>query len=321
MNKALKDQKPTGGRPLGSRDKQPRRKARPSVARFPNGGNTTRVLQLATIWGAAVGIATGSRFRSGSWLKEDAPWEDPKQVRRWNVFVILDARLREWGADPKEFCAAAMEHFKWMVDTKKVWAFRPNVFQVCGEHGKRYWQEWHRRRKEEGAGSEQWVAGEAARATVTQREKLAAELRHATEECRNNRPAWTVTSSWGAEVLFLLWAYEPGVAPAVEALLKGELIEMTPAIEAARQEFFAIRNDDRRREYLLAERLRIFGCARSMLSTKVEPVPVWEEVDVEAEGVLRREAEKEFRDMERLEKVRDEYWARARRRLRSQMVN
>jgi len=278
------------------------------------------VIKLATTWGAAVGITTKSRFRAGSWLRDDTPWKDPKQVRRWNAFVVLDARLREWGADPREFCAAAMEHFQWMLDTKKVWAFRPNVFQVCGEHGKRYWQEWRRRRKEEGAGSDLWVKGEAARATVTQREKLAAELRHATEECRD-RPAWAVTSSWGAEVLFLLWAYEPGVAPAVEALLKGELIEMTPEIAAARQEFMAIRKDDRRREYLLAERLRIFGCARPMLSAKAEPLPVWEEVDIEAEGVLRREAEKEFRDMERLEKLKKETWARVGRRLRSQAVN
>lgn len=257
---------------------------------LPADGNTARIITLARYWSAAAASIT-KQVRRNEWLRGGAPWEnpDPKFRRRWNDFVRLDARLIEWGASSQEFCAAAMDYFRWFGTARLHGAFRPNVRQVSGEKGRGIWLRWRERRKAEGAGSEAWVRQTAARETMSAPEKLMADLRHAVAACRREGPEWAVTTVWGPEVLWCLWAHEPAARPAVQALLEGALgAAGSSEVVALRAAVLAIKADPTRRQVLARLRHGALGTAAPVLR-RAAPVAVREETSPLPPTVTRQE--------------------------------
>lgn len=185
------------------------------VPRFPEDGCRDRVLALERLWTAGTRNADHAPSRR-SMFASPRPWlGDAKQVRRWNQFVLLDARLREWGVDPREFIAAAMGYFR-----RFKRGFAPNVQHVIGTVGRQVWESWRRKEHEKGGGAyldpRCGVAGgeirvRAAALTVVRSEKAAIELemRRAYAECREHGVEWAVTLAWRPEVAWALWAAEP----------------------------------------------------------------------------------------------------------------
>ena len=103
------------------------------------------------------------------------------------------------------------------------------------------------------------------------------DLRHAVAACREDGPEWAVTTLWGAEVLWCLWAHEPAARPAVQALLEGTLGGGDPVGTAVvRAAVLAIKADSARRQVLARLRQRALGTAAPVLRRE-EPATTTQE--------------------------------------------
>ena len=187
------------------------------------------VQRLVTLWGNATATAFGRSFVSRLFTGS-TPWvsPNPKEQRRWTDFVRLAVRLEESRIDFAEFCTAIMQHF---ASHPHGGAKRPATPRhVCGEYGRKIWEEWRQARLAEGAGSAKRVTAAAALGTQDRSEKFCAVLRGAYTECKSTSPEEAVSLTWGSEVLWVLRATEPSMRPAVETLLArpdGEVGDLT----------------------------------------------------------------------------------------------
>lgn len=206
--------------------KAPKAPRKPSPV--PPCENPTQVLALAATWQEAFRVAFGASYLRPL-FRDARPWEsgDARVLRRWTDAVRLDARLAEQGTDPREFCTAVAEHFKWR-SARAGRRVLTTMRQVGGDYGRGIWERWREKRKEEGGfqpgQQEDRVHAAATAGTSSQAESLVRDIRNAWRTCAYEGAEYSVTCLWRAEVLWLLATTEPHAREAVSYALAADTV-------------------------------------------------------------------------------------------------
>jgi len=237
-------------------------KRKPLVAPItPTSEEAAPVLALATTWAAAC----RSAFHAPRWasaFRTATPWSslDPKQRRRWAAYYRLAARLREWGADPGEFCVAVATHF---ATYRRGDALRvPNPTQVSGDWGWRIWWEWRTSRFAEGGGSEATVRARTAGGVATRDEQVVREIAHVWQQCRHQGCLEGVSLHWRPEVLWLLRTTEPAARQVLAGMLSGAPEDDDAVAREARTGLARIAASQKLQLWLLKCRREALGAVR-----------------------------------------------------------